>query len=51
MLTDVAVRNAKATEKPYKMADGQGLHTPRSGVEHFYNRYAYMDRRREIAQA
>jgi integrase len=26
-------------------------HTPRSGVEHLYNRYAYMDRRREIAQA
>jgi hypothetical protein len=26
-------------------------HMPRSGVEHLYNRYAYMDRRREIAQA
>jgi integrase len=26
-------------------------HTPRNGVEHLYNRYAYMDRRREIAQA
>jgi hypothetical protein len=24
-------------------------HTPRSGVEHLYNRYAYMNRRREIA--
>jgi integrase len=26
-------------------------HTPKSGVEHLYNRSAYMDRRREIAQA
>jgi integrase len=26
-------------------------HTPKSGVEHLYNRYAYIDRRREIAQA
>jgi hypothetical protein len=26
MLTDVAVRKAKAAEKPYKMPDGLGLY-------------------------
>ena len=33
-LTDIAIRQAKATEKPFKLSDGGGLHllvTPRGG--------------------
>ncbi|MNY58171.1 Prophage CP4-57 integrase [compost metagenome] len=47
-LTDIAIRTAKGKEKPYKLADGGGLHIlvkPDGGKYWRYNyRYADKDR-------
>ena len=50
MLTDVAVRKAKAAEKAYKMADGQGLYlmVTTSGVRSWRMDYRFSDKRRTI---
>ena len=50
MLTDVAVRKAKAAEKAYKMADGQGLYlmVTTTGVRSWRMDYRFSDKRRTI---
>lgn len=50
MLTDVAVRKAKAAEKPYKMADGQGLYllVTTTGGRSWRMDYRFNDKRRTI---
>lgn len=50
-LTDAAIRPAKGKEKPYKLADGGGLHilvTPEGGKYWRYN-YRYADKDRTMA--
>ena len=50
MLTDVAVRNAKAAQKPYKLADGQGLYllVMTTGRRSWRMDYLFDDKRRTV---
>ena len=49
IMNQVVERQGRVQDR--EIIDLMLAHTPRSGVELLYNRYAYMDRRREIAQA
>ena len=50
-LTDTAVRHAQPREKPYKMADAQGLYiqvTP-SGSKHWKMKYRFDGREKKLS--
>jgi hypothetical protein len=51
MLTDTACKNAKSTQKPYKLTDGEGLYlqvTP-SGRKYWRLNYRYAGRQKTLA--
>lgn len=50
-LTDIAVRNAKGREKPYKMADGGGLYllVKTNGARYWRFDYRFEDARKTLA--
>lgn len=51
MLTDVAVRNAKPTDKPYKLSDERGLylHVMPNGGRYWRMNYRYADKQKTLA--
>lgn len=50
-LTDTAIRNAKAPDKPRKLTDAQGLHLliKPNGSKHWYLKYRFEARERKLA--
>jgi hypothetical protein len=50
-LTDVAVRNARGREKPYKLTDGDGLYllVKPDGGRYWRYDYRYLDKRKTLA--